>query len=160
VERLVAQFKFDRQFQTQILALMVQDLEFLIFASENIDPDYFSDAVLAWYFKQLRDHFLDYQILMQPTSLRNELIQAAAQKKIKEKDVPRFKEIYAVLIRPVLDADYIKDQVITFCRHQAPDGQPVGRDRICHEHCLASGYEHRQRGHSVLPQLRGQDQRA
>ena len=115
----MATFKFDRHFQTQILALMMQDLEFLIFGSENIDPDYFSDVILAWFYKQLRDHFLDYQILMQPLSLRNELLQAAGSNQLKQKDVARYQSIFATMLQPVMDTDYIKDQVVTFCRHQA-----------------------------------------
>ena len=112
-------FEFDKNFQIQILSLMLHDLEFLIFAHDAIDPDYFSDTILAWFFKSLRDHYMDYQIKMQPQSLHNELVMAAKAGKIKKTEVRHYVAVYTKTLQKVLDKDYVSDQVITFCKHQA-----------------------------------------
>lgn len=112
-------FKFDKRFQTQVLGLMKQSFNFLILAQEVIEPDYFSDRALAWFFITMRDHYLDYQTNIQDSSLNNELFKAVRNKQIKEKDISIYAEYRKQLDHPVLNADYIKSEVVTFCKHQA-----------------------------------------
>jgi replicative DNA helicase len=98
---------------------MKQSFNFAILAQEVVEPEYFSDKTLAWFFVTLRDHYLDYQINIQDTTLDNELIKAVRSKRIKDKDIPTFVKYRKELDQPVLNSDYIKSEVVTFCKHQA-----------------------------------------
>lgn len=115
-------FKFARDFQTRILALAYQDYDFLIMAHSMVQPDYFTDDILIWFFCKIRDYYLDYQMRIGPDALRNELLKGCRAKginRIKEADIPAYREVFAKLHEPVTDREYIAEEVATFCRHQA-----------------------------------------
>jgi len=115
----VAQFKFNRDFQIKVLALMVQDYNFLILANSIILPDYFSDEILAWFFCAMRDYYLDYQMRISVDALQNEMLKASYKKKIKESDVGDYVKVFVRLVQPISDQTYIANEVVTFCKHQA-----------------------------------------
>jgi hypothetical protein len=98
---LVAQFKFNRDFQIKVLALMVQDYNFLILANSIILPDYFSDEILAWFFCAMRDYYLDYQMRISVDALQNEMLKASYKKKIKESDVGDYVKVFVRLVQPI-----------------------------------------------------------
>jgi replicative DNA helicase len=112
-------FPFDRNFQLKILGLLYQDFEFLSFSTELLHPDWFADDILAWYFNTMKDHFIDYQQRMDNVALRNELLKAARNKKVKKQDVPAYIKTFERIEESVKNKSYIKDEVSTFCQHQA-----------------------------------------
>jgi replicative DNA helicase len=112
-------FRFYRDFQIKILALMHQDFDFLIATHELVLPEYFSDEILCWYFLAIRNHYMDYQMRMGQDALRNELLKAAGRKKIKDADFPAYAQVFTTMLEPVHDKKYIQNEVLKFCRHQA-----------------------------------------
>jgi replicative DNA helicase len=113
------QFEFDKNFQTRVLALMQQDLDFLILSHNIIQPNYFTDPVLTWFFKTFRDHYIDYQMRMSTEALWNEMKKDAKNKRIKHTDVQAYITVFKKLKNPVDDKSYISDQVTNFCKAQA-----------------------------------------
>lgn len=118
-ECLVAQFKFARDFQIQIVALMYQSFDFLIMVHDLVKPEYFPDDDLIWYFVTLRDYYLDYQMRIGKEVLENELLKACRAKKIQDRDIPMFLGTFKKIQEPILHKSYIADEVAKFCRHQA-----------------------------------------
>jgi len=114
-----ATFVFDRQFQIKILALMFQDFDFLIMCQDLVVPEHFSDDILVWFFCKIRDYYQDYQMRIGSDALRNELLKDASRKKIKDADVQAYVDLFTVLHTDVQDKQYIKDEVLKFCKHQA-----------------------------------------
>jgi replicative DNA helicase len=113
------QFEFDKTFQTRVLALMQQDLDFLILAHDSIQPNYFTDPTLVWFFKTFRDHYLDYQMRMSTEALWHEMKKDAQNKRIKHSDIQAHITVFKMLETPVTDKKYITEQVTNFCRSQA-----------------------------------------
>ena len=113
-------FNFDRHFQQQILALMLQDTDFLIVAQDIIKPEFFSDKVLIWYFTTIRNYYLDYQMRMSLDILKNELLKAVQQGKIrKEDDIKAYAECHKQVIQEVPSKEYITKELVAFCKSQA-----------------------------------------
>jgi replicative DNA helicase len=98
---------------------MLKDFDFLLLAHDIVEPAYFSDSILAWYFESIRDYYLDYQMRMDDVTLRNELKKASANNHVKSADVHAFLAVYKELQKPVDNKKYIVDEVATFCKHQA-----------------------------------------
>jgi replicative DNA helicase len=116
---VTAQFDFNVDFQLQVLALMKQDFEFLIFAQDTINPEYFSNRKLIWFFTTMRNHYLDYQSIMTNTALQNEMIQGVKRNVIKDKEIETYKKYYLAIIGIVNRTEYIPDEVVAFCKQQA-----------------------------------------
>ena len=98
---------------------MRQDFEFATIYHDLIKSEYFSDIVLAWFFNRIRDHFLDYNTLIDEVSLRNEMLKAARAKTIKPAELDAYSECFNKINQQVQDKQYIADEVLKFCRHQA-----------------------------------------
>lgn len=98
---------------------MRQNFEFLSIAHEIIIPDYFSSNVLAWFFKTIRDHYIDYQVPVSGIVLKNELLKAIRAKHFKKDEVESYAKCFCEIEKPVTDSDYIANEVTKFCRHQA-----------------------------------------
>jgi replicative DNA helicase len=115
----MAKFDFDRDFQVEVLSLIFQQWDFLVFAADLIQPAYFDDQVLIWYFQAMVDHYEKYN--QKPTMgvLKNELLKAAKSKRIKKEEISSYKEVYEDLEDPVLAEDYIRNEVVRFCKTQA-----------------------------------------
>lgn len=115
-----ATFSFDRKFQIQIISLMLNDLDFLIIAQDIIKPEFFSDKILIWFFTTIRDYYLDYQMRMSSDILRNELVKAVQQGKIKKEDeIKSFADCFEQIQEPVVNKDYLTKELVAFCKSQA-----------------------------------------
>lgn len=112
-------FPFDKEFQVKILSLMLHDFEFLIFSHELVKPSYFSDDVLSWFFKKIRDYFIDFQMKADDVYLRNEMKKAAARKQIKAQEVQAYFQAYKKVVTKYPGRDYLIAELTAFCRHQA-----------------------------------------
>jgi replicative DNA helicase len=118
----MSQFKFSRDFQVEILALMFQDYDFLMMTHDLVQPEYFSDSILAWFFCTMRDYYLDYQMRVGAQALKNEILKACRLRprpKITKSDIPLYSNVFQRLHNKVQDREYIAKEVSTFCRHQA-----------------------------------------
>jgi archaellum biogenesis ATPase FlaH len=114
------EFFFDRLFQQHILALMMQDMNFLIVAQDIIKPELFSDKILIWFFITIRNHFLDYQMLISESILKNELIKAVQQGKIrKEEDVSNYASCCEKILSARPNKQYVEEELVVFCKTQA-----------------------------------------
>lgn len=116
---VTAQFHFNRYFQQQILALMTQDQDFLIVAQSIIQPEFFSDKILIWFFKIIRDYYLDYQMRMTTEILRNEIMKACIQRNIKEDEIKSYVDCFNQIDKPVDNKEYITKELVNFCKSQA-----------------------------------------
>lgn len=114
-----AKFDFNREFQIKVLALLQQDFDFLIMGHDIIQPNYFTDPILVWFFKSLRDHYLDYQMRMEPESLWNEMKKDAKNKRIKKDQLKDYISVYKRMKPKVGDKEYIATEVTNFCKTQA-----------------------------------------
>jgi KaiC/GvpD/RAD55 family RecA-like ATPase len=119
MNQAIQPFHFNRYFQMQILALMTQDQDFLISAYNIIQPEFFSDKILIWYFKIIRDYYLDYQMRMTSDILKNEVLKACSQNSIKDDEVQAYCECYNKIVEPVASKEYISKELINFCKSQA-----------------------------------------
>jgi len=113
-------FSFNRQFQTEILALMTQDSEFLVLAQGVIEPEFFTDRILIWFYKVIRDYYLDYQMTMPVQLIKNELLKAVRLRSIKDEDqIKNYVLCYDLICQPVRGKEYITKELIAFCKQQA-----------------------------------------
>jgi len=112
-------FSYDKKFQIQILALMFRDYDFLTLAQDILNPSYFSDKILGWYFTAFRDYYQDYQMQMDSEAVRNELKKAVSAKRIKQQEVQTYVETFKKIESATSNKKYVTDEVITFSRHQA-----------------------------------------
>jgi len=114
------QFEFNRDFQIQILAFMQQNSEFLMFVCDLIKPSYFSDDILVWFFKTIRDYYLDYKTKISTEHLKNELIKSLKNESVKKEDIDSFADVYKTIIKNTIEnVNYVTNEVATFCKHQA-----------------------------------------
>lgn len=114
-----AKFPFGKEFQIKILSLMFHDFDFLIFAQEIVQPSYFADNVMAWFYTTMRDYFIDYQMRIDDPTLRNEMKKAAANKRIKAQEVQAYFNMYKKIIVTYDGKDYVIAELVAFCKHQA-----------------------------------------
>jgi replicative DNA helicase len=115
-----AKFPFDREFQIGILALMAQRYDFMLTAVELLEPDYFEDKILVWFYQTMRDYYLNHQEqpVVKPV-VQNELRKAAVAKKIKPQEVKEYADIANEMLKPVNAQNYVINEVVRFCRRQA-----------------------------------------
>tara|TARA_R100001594_G_scaffold115765_2_gene150691 strand:- start:234 stop:1517 length:1284 start_codon:yes stop_codon:yes gene_type:complete len=114
----VTKFKFDLQFQRKIIALTYQDYPFLCVASNLIKPDNFESFALSWFFTSIRDYYLDYESRPTRLALKNEIAKAKTKKILKSADMQEIKRLYGMLTKRLKDADYVRNEVRSFIRHQ------------------------------------------
>lgn len=116
----VVTFPFDRDFQINVLALMLKRVDFLLTCVELFQPEYFEDKILVWFFNVIKQHYTLYQDCpgIDPV-LTNEMIKATRSKLIKPTEISDYAAVVAKLRQPVLNSGYTIDEVIRFCRRQA-----------------------------------------
>lgn len=112
-------FTFNRQFQVKILALLCQDYDFLVFGQDLLEPSYFTNKVYSNIFIIIRNYFQDYQQIVDETVLRQEFIKGIRRRLIKETEVKIYADTFKELFKRVPSQDYVKTEVIKFCRYQA-----------------------------------------
>ena len=99
--------------------MMFQDFDFLLLSHDIVQPAYFADSVLSWFFESFRDYYIEYQMRMDDVTLRNELKKDSANNRIKAAEVQTYLDVYKKIKEPVVNKVYITDEIVTFCRHQA-----------------------------------------
>jgi len=116
----VVTFPFDRDFQINVLALMLERNDFLLTAIELLVPEYFEDKILIWYFNTIKDFYTKHREypVVDPT-LHNELSKAVRAKTIKQSEVSDYAVIAKKLSARATNQSYTIDEVIRFCRRQA-----------------------------------------
>lgn len=112
-------FNFSREFQVGILALMMQKYDFLVSAVDLVQPDYFEDQSLIWYFTTIRDYFLDYHKTPTDVVLEEELRQSVQSGVVKQTEQAVYAAVVPQLCLPVNEADYLIKKVVAFCRRQS-----------------------------------------
>ena len=115
----MAKFGFDKDFQLEVLSLIFQKWDFLVAASELVKPEYFEDKVFSWFLQKIFDYYIKYNQKPTATVIKNEMIKACKNKTIKPEEVSAYTEVYGVLDRKVVAEDYIREEVIRFCKAQA-----------------------------------------
>lgn len=116
---LEPKFTFGIDFQQGILSLMVKNYSFLIVATDIIKVSYFEEKAFIYFFKKIRDYYLDYKKLIVPEVLENELIKDTQSGVLKSEDIPRHVEVFKGLWEPVDAQEYIITEVVNFCKRQA-----------------------------------------
>ena len=114
----MAGFKFDEAYQKKVIQLLFQDYDFLRTSCRLIQPENFESNVLAWFFRAIRDYFLDYETRPTKSALVNEVKKAIAKGQLEKSDTKEVKEILSKLTARVKDRDYLVDEVFSFVRHQ------------------------------------------
>ena len=113
-------FGFARNFQIGILGLTCQKYDFLVTVADLIKPEFFEDKVLGWFFRTIRDYFLDYHLSPTQDVLREEIRKAYKAKHFKDTDeVKAHMQVFLQLWNPVDAQEYLIAQVVQFCRRQA-----------------------------------------
>ena len=98
---------------------MCQKFDFLLSSVELLQPEYFEDQILIWFFKTIKEYHLDYDESPSPAVLRNEMQKALKANKIKDQDEDLYTEVLAELPVKVDDQAYRTNEVIRFCRRTA-----------------------------------------
>jgi hypothetical protein len=111
-------FPFDRNFQIAILALTCQRHEFAGIATELIEPSYFEDQTLIWFFQQIKAHYTVHAAPPSVLVIQNELKKATRTGIVKPAQISDFAVIAKTLSEPVTDPDYITNELVKFCRRQ------------------------------------------
>lgn len=115
----MAKFKFTRDFQIGILTYMINDYDFLLLATDVIQPEYFEDNVLVYYFQKIRNYFVDYKQKVTLLVLENELTKTINSKIIKDHEVQAYKDVFTAFNKEVESKDYVITEMVRFCRRQA-----------------------------------------
>lgn len=108
---------YSEEYQTKVLAYMLQNPNFAAIAKETIDREHFANRALQWYF----DTIGQSPIALSPTTLREELLKAAGRKVIKEHEVDKVASYFNFIKQPVLpfEEQHIQDTFGKFIRRQA-----------------------------------------
>lgn len=114
----MAGFKFDVPYQRKVIQLLFQDYDFLRTSCRLIQPDNFESDTLVWFFRAIRDYFLDYEKRPTKSVLVNEVKKALAKGDLEKSDIKEVKALLAILKNRIKDKDYLVDEVFTFVRHQ------------------------------------------
>jgi len=112
-------FNFDRSFQISILGLIYQNFSFLVSANAIVKPEYFEDKCLIWFFQTMANFYDDYNTKMSEVVLREEILKAVRSGRIKDNEKDAYVEVFKKIRQRVSNEDYIRDQLVTFCRRQA-----------------------------------------
>lgn len=112
----VSEFAVTEEYQAKVLAYMVSNPEFRQVAADNLSQELFSNKALQWFFSTVAESPYD----LTPTTLQEELIKAAKEKRVKPEEINKYVELYDIIKhRPVpAEEEYIKAQVATFIRTQ------------------------------------------
>lgn len=110
-------FAVTQEYQAKVLAYMLQNPDFCDIASTHLQPEYFNNKALQWFFSTMAEspHKLT------PATLREELFQSVRGKTIREEDIGKYASLYDIVVERVIpsEEDYIKDKVDVFVRTQA-----------------------------------------
>lgn len=111
------QFLHSAEYQVQVLNYMLHSAEFLNMAKDALQAEMFSDKCLQWYF----DTLSKAPIKLSRSSLKEELLKAANNRRIKKDEIPKYIEIYKSLEHPPLseDQEHIRNNVSRFIRMQS-----------------------------------------
>lgn len=108
---------YSEEYQTKVLAYMLQNPNFASIAKETIDREHFANRALQWYF----DVIGNSAIPLTPITLREELLKAVGQKTIKEHEVDKVAGYYSFIKQTVLpfEEEHIQATFSKFIRRQA-----------------------------------------
>lgn len=115
---MARKFTFDKDFQQEVISLAFQKWDFLVFAADVVQPDYFDDKILIWFYQALIAHYRKYNQKPSLSVMKNEMLKAVKSKRIKEEEISAYLEVYQELDEEVVAEEYIRDEVVRFCRRQ------------------------------------------
>ncbi len=112
-------FPFDRDFQIGILSLMATRYDFLLTTVELLQPEYFEDKILAWFYQTMRDYYLTFQEspVLEPV-VSNEIKKATRAGRIKASELGDYASVFREMKQPVNAQQYVISEVVRFCKRQ------------------------------------------
>lgn len=108
----VTKFTYDRLFQLSILKLMIKNVHFCFKCSRHLQPTYFSDNYLGWFFTVISSHYQKFSRLPDITVLVEEI----NSKIVKEEAANYHKVLKDIIGANSHNVEYIKDKLTHFIR--------------------------------------------
>lgn len=108
---------YAEEYQLQVLAYMLQNSSFAQVVSGVINIEHFSNRALQWYYQTITES----AIPLTPVTLKEELLKAASEKRIKADEVDKVVSYYKIIRQPVVPAEeeHIKTTFSAFAKRQA-----------------------------------------
>jgi replicative DNA helicase len=109
------QFASSEEYQVKVLSYMLSNAEFRDVAATALQHEDFANKALQWFYETLSKQQLS------PSLLKEELVDAAKAKKIKDTEIDKYVEYYSVICnRPLpIEEEYIRRDMSRFIRTQA-----------------------------------------
>jgi replicative DNA helicase len=107
-------FADSEEYQQKVLSYMLYNPSFCSVATAAVKEENFYNKPLQWFFNKLTTS----EIQLTPVTLKEELLKAAREKRIKEENVSNYVSLYRTLIVPPVPAEeeYIKQHMLSFVR--------------------------------------------
>ena len=104
-------------YQAKVLAYMLHHPDFAQVAKEYLSPELFNNKVLQWFYNTISGS----EVPLNPVLLKEELIQAANHKAIKEDEIPKFLQVFQVTTARCTPAEeeYIRGKLGSFVKAQS-----------------------------------------
>lgn len=111
------EFAVTEEYQSKVLAYMLQNPEFCDVVREHMQVEHFNNKTLQWFFTAIAqsEHHLTAILLQE------EMVQAVKAKSIREEEIDKFVQLFDIIKERVIpgEEDYIKDKVGAFIRTQS-----------------------------------------
>jgi replicative DNA helicase len=112
-------FQFDKDFQTNLIALMFQKWDFLVTVADLLKPEYFEGKILVWFFQRIVEYYKDHNKKPDEIVLKNEFNKAYKSHIFSDDEIKAVADVFNCLKTPVLSDTYIQEEVLRFCRRQS-----------------------------------------
>ena len=112
-------FRYDKEFQAKIIALMLRDFPFLIYVSDHLKPEHFTDKILARLCQVFTDTYRDKKCAVAVPVLTTEIKKLVKAKKIEKDDFKLYAKTLTKIQKPIPDAEYIRSEVEGFIQHMS-----------------------------------------
>ncbi|QQO97208.1 DnaB-like helicase [Maribacter phage Molly_5] len=112
-------FQFDADYQLEILAMIVRDPVFLAMNQDLVKPNYFTNIYFSTIYEFIKVFYTKYANSPNLQQMKVLVTEECRERKLSE-DVKLeiFNYVNIIFNREIIDHNFIKDSVITFCRQQ------------------------------------------
>ena len=108
--------KFGSSFQSKIIMSLLSNKEFIQTISDIIEPSIFDSDANKWLVKSIKDHFIEYKtpptlevLKIKVGEIENDILKTSVIEKLKD----------AWNHREATDLNFVKKEVLTFCKNQS-----------------------------------------
>ncbi len=115
----IPKFTFNSDFQLALIKLLFQKFDFLVFGADVLQPEYFESKIHIRLFQIIVDYYRERSAKITDVILWNEIEKDYKAGRLKDDAVLQLKDIFDDINTPVSGEDYIREEVVRWCKRQA-----------------------------------------